>query len=353
MTTELQDDTLKPYQGPPATPENFTAAYPEFERAVTNKVAPQTAVNDLDPVSKKNLAELRRQVARSPFPAGTVINLHPWPLQAADNFIRGIVIPACNPGEPFAYHHIRAWMHDKKLSEDGTHYTYTAVKPIEKAAQFLIKFADPEMYGGGVIIYEGDRNPNKVDTVELYSTDGRPMVNIQDGYEEDDEGNHIPVRFEVPVKGKLQDILEKARASRNDLYLRRVTQADEWFKSQDSKDRRKITPMHRLMAEVLVAEGILREAPDWNLTSKIDVNKESRRCKQCDSVVQGNGYKCTNATCQNILDALAAFMDGAIEWGHAKIELLPAEQYAIAEAEHKRRQAVKQERKKQAREKDE
>lgn len=353
MPTETQSDVLKPYQGPPATPDNFTQAYPEFERAVKQQLAPQVARNPLDPASERNLAELRRQVARNPFPAATVINLHPWDLQAADMFIRGIVIPACQPGQDFSYHHIRSWHHDKRYSEDGTHFIFSAIRPIDKAAQFLLKFADPEMYGGGVIIYEGDRHPNKVEMVELYSPDGRPMVNIQDGYEEDDEGHKIPLRMEVPIKGSLREIIEKTRASRNELYLRRVTQADEWFKSQDSKDRRNITPLHRLMAEVLVAEGILREAPDWNLTSKIDMNKELKRCKQCDSVVQGDGYKCTNQSCGNILDALGAFMDGAIEWGHAKIELLPAEQYALAEAEHKRRQDVKKARKQQAKEKDE
>jgi hypothetical protein len=287
-------------------------------------------------------------VRANPFPAATVINLHPWALQSSDTFLRGIVIPACNPGQDFAYHHIRAWNHDKQYSEDGTHFVFSAIKPIQKAAQFLIKFADPEMYGGGVIIYEGDRQPNKMDLVELYSPDGRLMSNGQDGYELDDEGNRIPIRLEIPVKGKLHEHLERARDSRNEFYLRRVTEADEWFKSQDSKDRRKITPMHRLMAEVLVAEGMLKEAPDWNLTSKLDKNKgEAKECKSCGSMIQGDPYRCTG--CGNILKALEAFMDGAIEWGHAKLELLSAsEQFALAEAEHKRRQDVKKDRKKQA-----
>jgi hypothetical protein len=40
-------------------------------------------------------------------------------------------------------------------------------------------------------------------------------------------------------------------------------------------------------------------------------------------------------------------MDGAIEWGHAKLELLPEDQFAIAEAEHKRRAEAKKARKRQ------
>jgi hypothetical protein len=345
---ETTEESIKPFQGPPATPENFTEAYPEFERAVlSSKVAPQASRNPLDAISERNLAELRRQVRANPFPAGTVINLHPWPLQASeDKFLRGIVIPACNPGQDFAYHHIRAWMHDKEYSQDGTHFTFKPIKPIDKAAQFLVRFANPEMYGGGVIIYEGDRQPNKIDMVELYTQDGLPMVTRQDGYETDDEDHRIPVTIDVPVKGKLQDLIEKAREDRNEFYLRRVTQADEWFKSQDSKDRRKITPMHRLMAEVLVAEGILKEAPDWNLTSKLDKSKgEAKECKSCGSMIQGDPYRCTG--CGNILKALEAFMDGAIEWGHAKLELLPEDQFAIAEAEHKRRAEAKKARKRQ------
>jgi len=351
-----QNDVLKPFEGPPATPDNFTAAFPEMERAAKGGagvgtasmpgVIPQRGRIPLDAISERKLGELRRQVRANPFPAATVINLHPWALQSQDMFLRGIVVPACNPGQDYAYHHIRAWNADKQYSEDGSHFVFTAIRPIDKAAQFLIKFADAEVYGGGVIVYEGDHNPNKVKEVELYSPDGRPIVDSREGFEYDDEGNKLPAKVEVPIRGSLHELIEKQRQSRNEFYLRRVTEADEWFKSQDSKDRRKITQMHRLMAEVLVAEGILSEAPDWNLASKIDKNKgEVRQCKSCGASIQGDPYRCTNAGCGNILKPLEAFMDGAIEWGHAKLELLAPEQYAIAEAEHKRRQEVKKARK--------
>src|SRR4051812_43594146 len=123
-----ETDVIKPYEGPPATADNFTRAFPEYERlgtdgatgrAGTVATAPVRGRMPLDAQSERNLAELRRQVRNNPFPAATVINLHPWPLQASDIFLRGIVIPACEPGMEVAYHHIRSWSHDKKYSEDG------------------------------------------------------------------------------------------------------------------------------------------------------------------------------------------------------------------------------------------
>jgi hypothetical protein len=348
-TEVIRPFTEPKYEGPPATPDNFTQAFPDMERAVLSKVAPQLARNPLDPLSEKNLADLRRQVRANPFPAATVINLHPFTLQSSDMYLRGIVIPACEPGMDFAHHHIRSWNADKRYSEDGNSFIFTAIKPIEKAAQFLLKFANPEVYGGGVLIYEGDRHPNKLTDVELYSLDGRPMVRVEDGYDYDDEGHRLPSKIEIPLKGKLHELIEQERRKRNQFYLAKVTEADRWFKSGDSKKRELITDLHRLMQDVLVKEGVLDKPLDWNLASTLDRSKgEGKECKSCGSVIQGDPYRCTNAGCGNILKALEAFMDGAIEWGHVKIEMLPSEQYAVAEAEHKRRQEVKKSRKQEA-----
>ena len=343
MPDTIQDDVIKPYDGPPATPDNFTRAFPEMEKAATSGAPIQRGRIPLDPQSERNLAELRRQVRANPFPAATVINLHPWCLQSSDTFLRGIVIPACEPGQDFSHHHIRSWSHDKRYAEDGMSFLFSAIKPIEKAAQFLLKFADPQVYGGGVLIYEGDKHPNKMGDVELYSPDGRPMVTSRQGYEFDDENNRLPATFDDPIKGNLHKMIEDARKTRNEFYLTQVRWADERFKSADVKDRRLITNMHRLMMDVLVAEGILEQPLDWNLTSSLDKNKLAITCKGCGSPIANAAYRCT--TCNNIIDAYEAFMDYAIEWGHAKLETLSDEQFKMAEAEHKRRQEVKKARK--------
>lgn len=342
MPETIDNDVIKPYDGPPATPDNFTRAFPEMEKAATSGAPIQRGRIPLDQQSERNLADLRRQVRANPFPAATVINLHPWPLQSSDMFLRGIVIPACEPGSDIAYHHIRAWNHDKRYSEDGMSFIFTAIRPIEKAAQFLLKFADPQVYGGGVLIYEGDRQPGKMTEVELYSPDGRAMVDVKDGYEFDDEGNKLPSKIEIPIRGNLHKMIDQARRSRNEFYLSQVRWADERFKSADVKDRRLITNMHRLMMDVLVADGVLDHPLDWNLTSSLDKNKLAIVCKGCGSPVQNTAYKCV--TCGNVIDAFEAFMDKAIEWGHAKLEDLSDEQFKVAKAEHERREAVKKSR---------
>jgi hypothetical protein len=330
-------ETIKPYTGPAETPENFETAFPELVRAAQGL---SRGRNPLDDQSQRNLDELRRQVRSNPFKHATVVNLHPWPLSInSDRFVRGIIIPACNPGMEFAYGHIRTWSHDHSYNEDGMSFKFTAIKQIDKAAQFLVQFSDPEMYGGGVIIYEGESHPSKVGEVETYRPDGRPEVTLKNIVEYDDEGHKIPSVQELPVKRSLMEMITEQRQRRNQFYMSKVEWADSKWKSADVKDRRLITNTHRLMAEMLHAEGVLPVVPDWNLATRMELGLAAANCKGCGTPVNETAFKCV--TCGHILKALEAYEAGAINWEHAAMDTMSADEWLKAEEIKSAREAAR------------
>lgn len=327
-----EQEVIKPYEGPPPTPENFGAAFPELMAAAAKGIAPQRGRNPLDPESTRNLEDLRRRMRMSPPKPATVINLHPWPLSfgSSNLFLRGIVVPACNPGMDIAYHHIRSWSHDKSYNEDGMSFKFTEILPIHKAAQFLVAFADPEVYGGGVIVYEGEGNPSKMGEVECYNPDGRPLVTSKNAIEYDDEDRPVSIVQDIPVRRKLADMITEQRTRRNEFYMARVEWADSKFKSTDVKERRLITPMHRLMAEVLHAEGILPVVPEWNLSTRMEQGLAANNCKGCGNPVAKVAFKCL--TCAHILNPLEAYLAGAIEFGHGSMDTMTVEDWEKADS---------------------
>lgn len=345
---------VKPYQGPPATPDNFTEAYKEFDipkgqveaagggRLVTG--TPVRGLRPLDTDSQRRLDQFWRQIRMNrPAPA-TVINLHPWELFfiSTNPFLRGIRVPPCQPGEPFAYHHIRTVSADKSYKEDGT-FEFAAVLPIQKACQFLVAFADPETYGGGVLVYEGDQHPNNMKQVETYGPNGSLNVTKVNGYEEGDEGEKIPVVIDHPIRRDLHEMITQQRLLRNEHYLRQMDVANELYGSKEPKARREVTksPKYKLMARMLDSEGLLpKECETWALLAPGTEPVQEpavpvELCKRCGAALTG-GYAC--GACNNIIDPLAAYMDFAIEFEHAKMASLDTGQRKEAQTEKERRE---------------
>lgn len=336
-----EQEVIKPYEGPPPTPNNFADAFPEIAAAAIKGMAPQRGRNPLDNESQRNLDQLKREMRATPPKHATVVNLHPWPLLINEKFTRGIVIPACNPGESFAHHHIRSWSHDQSYNEDGMSFKFSAIHPIQKASQFLITFANPEVYGGGVLIYESESHPSKVGEVEIYRPDGRVEVTLKNAIEYDDENHPIPVVQEIPVRRKFSELLAEETRRRNAFYMSRVEWADEKFKSTDVKEKKLITPMHRLMAEVLHADGILPALPDWNLASRMELGLAANNCKGCGNPVNNEAFKCS--TCGHILNALHAYMERAIEYGHVSMDGMTPDEWELVEEEKDRRDSAREE----------
>lgn len=328
-----ETETIRPFQGPPPTKDNFAQAHPELEQAV------KKGVNLLDPESQGNLEAVKSMMRSNPAKPATIVNLHPWPLAFGygNPLLRGITIPACPPSQVYAHAYIRVQRYDKFLTDNGS-YNYKPVLPITIAAEFLREFSNKDNDGGGVIIYEGEINPDKVKEVELYDPMGRPITKAVQRWEYDEENNKLPVIGYDPIKGDFQKALKEAIALRNSVYLRKVQAADHDYNLPDGRGRRNITDKHLLMAEVLHAEGILRELPKWNLSPTAEEDLAMGRCPACDAMRKGKGYKCQ---CGHILDPLEAYRNSAIEYGHLSMEMLTVDEMEEVEEIRADREARK------------
>ncbi|HEV7674382.1 MAG TPA: hypothetical protein VGQ12_07620 [Candidatus Angelobacter sp.] len=348
-------DRVIPYQGgavrlSPAAQqtskaaEEFAKANPMLDALISAKTAEQRkSANRLDDKSQNSLNDLRARMRSTPAKAATVINLHPWDLMfpSGIRLLRGIQIPACHPGMPFAYHHIRGYRMDWEYNEDGTQ-KFMEILPITLAAQFVREFSDQHNDGGGVIVYEGDGHPDKMGEVEVYDPIGRVQTREVPGVVFNAEDQEEAAMIAVPIKRKLSELIEEARQVRNRIYLDKYRRAYRDYNLPGGKGKFLVTPKHMLISEVLLSEGLIAKLPDWNPGDRSDEGLEQDNCKACGTPRRKGAYKCLS--CNSILNALEAFKDYAIEWGHAKFDALTSDEYAEAEAIYEEREKQKAER---------
>lgn len=344
-------DRLIPYEGgtvrmsPEAqhsskASQEFVKAFPEYDAptrsggVITNTVMPKGR-NNLDPESQQNLDELRAMMRQSPPKPATIINLHPWPLSFGytDRILRGIVVPPCEPSMPYSWFHVRGYRLDWKENSEGGRI-FSAITPIRIAGEFAREFGNEyslqgEMNtSGGVIIYQGEGCPDKVVEVETYDQMGRPHTTIVNGYDEDPDGTKFPVKVATPIMARLDEVLKKSRKLRNDMYLQFVRAADRDYKLPDGRGRKLITPRHQLMAEVLFAEGVIKEMPNWNLPTSLEQGMSDNNCPACGSMFKEGAFKCM--ACNHILNALEAYKHLHIKWDDPSMEMLTSDEYAEA-----------------------
>ena len=329
-TTEVEYNKHRPEHG------KFATAFPQMEALA------KAGRNVLDSVSQKNLDDLRaRMRANKPRPA-TIVNLLPWKLiVTGGSTFQGIEVPACPPGVAFTHQHIRYWKTDTpRYNEDCTAFLYDPIYPIQIAREFVRVYCNRERFGGGVIVYEGDGHPDKVDMVETYDDSGLPITSSEYGIEEGQEGEKIEVVIQAPIRQKYNDIYRRERGLRNAMFKRKVEVMNRDYQLPDGKGRRNLTDNHILMAEVLFAEGVISEKPKWSLVSRLDEGLEAFDCPKCGEPRKKNAYACR--ACNNILDALAAYKDYAIDFDNVKMDMLTSDELEAAnEIRVEREQAKK------------
>ena len=324
---------------------DWAMANPHFANAMQGK-----SKNQLDQESAQALRELEQQMRATPPKPATVVNLHPWPLNfgATNRFLRGINIPACEPGMPYAYAHIRGYRRDWEYNENGT-LKFKPILPIQLAAEFVREFSNKDTYGGGVIIFPGDANPEKMldKDVETYDPIGRLITKDEPTIEYDDENHAHPAMMAVPVRRKLAELIAEQRTQRNRVYLNRVRKADQDYKLPNGKGAWLITPVHQLMAEMLFAEHEIPAVPDWNLSSRLEQGLAENSCPACGGDPRQGSFKCSS--CGHILNAFKAYEAGAIEYGHVSMETMTSDEWEqveeIREAREKNRREAAERRK--------
>lgn len=327
-----------------AAASEFAKANPDYIKALQS-AKDVKGINNLDVASQQRLNELRQRMRSSRPKPATVINLHPWPLQfsGSDLFLRGIYVPACNPGQPFAYQHIRSYRVSHEYNEDGT-FEFAPILAIDMAGQFLRDFSNADIYGGGIVIYEGEGHPDKIEEVETYDQQGKLQTVREVGIEYDEENRAVQVPVDVPVKKSLAALISQQRKVRNDFYLNRVKLADQNYNRPDGKGKSLVTNLHCLMADVLFAEGIIAAVPNWDLKGSVELGLRDEPCPSCGGTPKAEAFKCVS--CGHVLNAFDAYMNGAIEHGHASMDLLSGEEWELVEKENERRKSQRAEGKK-------
>lgn len=347
------EDAIKPYTGPlqvsavpkGATPEQaakittdaavkFSEVFRDVLPGASDGVQIKKGQNPLDDVTRGNLEDLKRTVRTNGYKHATIINLNPIPLEfgATNLYMRSIVVPACEPGMQYGKHCIRHWRHEGFYDEDGTRH-FKAIFPIRLAAEFVREFGHKDNYGGGVIICEGDINPEKCSPdfeVEVYDDIGRPVTTPQPSIEYDEENNPIAVVNQLPVRRKLWDIIHESRKKRNAHYKTVVARMERDWALPEGRGKFNVTDVHRLMAHVLLADGERVKLPDFcSAASMEEAGMADTSCKACGNTPRAGAYKCQN--CGNILNALEAYKDFAIEFDHAKMAMLTSDEMEEAE----------------------
>jgi len=313
----------------------FAKAFPDYERLVSGK----RGLNNLDPISAQNLEELRSQMRQTPPKPATIINLHPWPLMVPESrFLRGLVVPACEPGMNFAYLHLRGWRYDWRYDDDTT-FKFGPILPIHQAGEFLRAFGNRDIYGGGILIYEGDGHPDNMGDVEVYDPLGRMQTFDQPGVEWDEEQHEVPIIRKVPIRKNFGDLLREARRIRNNFYLARVKRADQDYRLPDGRGKGMVTELHMKMADMLVAEGMISKVPEWDLKGRMEEGLGDKNCPACGTAPKADTFKCGN--CGHILNPYEAYMAGEIQYGHVAMDLMTSDEWEAVEAEKLRRDEQK------------
>ena len=312
--------------------EEWSTVDPGLTNALT-----KSGKNNLDTESQNNLNELRRQMRSNPPRPATIVSLLPFPLTfgAGNRWMGALTVPACNPGDGTpAYLHVRGYKIDWAYNENGS-LKFFPILPIQRAAQFLREFSNNDAFGCGVIIYEGEGHPDKVDEVETYAPDGRALTNTKRGWDQDDEGNRIPADIETPIRAKLATLIESERKKRNAVFLNRVQRADHDYKLPDGRGKWLINDVHFKMADVLFAEGVITKKPDWNLQSRLEQGMAAESCP-CGNPVKKESAWC--GVCGHILNPLEAYKAGKIEFGHAAFDLMTTDELEEADEIRKERE---------------
>src|SRR5215467_4249308 len=181
---------------------------------------------------RKDLVALMSRLKPSPW---TVVNLMPFPLNVNGVLHSHLVgpdgnqVPACPVGQEFTrmvIYDVHYSIKDEGAGMDNLdNYTPEPWDPSILAQDYKNEFIT-RMGCGGVVILEGDRDPN--------DAEAKPLV-------------------------------AAARMARNRWLLRKVQEAEVEWGDTSGRGRKNITELHRKAAEVLLHEKILKNQPVWLL----------------------------------------------------------------------------------------
>ncbi|MDE2102631.1 MAG: hypothetical protein KGL39_35625 [Patescibacteria group bacterium] len=265
--------------------------------------------------TQKRYAEIKRLLVQTDAEKPvTILNLNTFPLTINGGMFFPDAVPACKLGEPYARHVIektRWGTKDLGCDQQGTMQMEPfPLIPVVLAAEYIREYAQQDGGFGGVLCYVGDQDPaslKKGDTVRV------PEVAYNDLGE-----------FYVEVKERdFHESLDALRRRRNQSILARLEAANGWY--ENDTQRMNVNDMHRAMARLALAEGLIQELPRWVLQANTLQSKSADPCPSCAEIPKAGAILCVN--CNYIFDVLEAYKQARIGYGSLEMDRLNAEEW--------------------------
>jgi hypothetical protein len=247
----------------------------------------------------------------------TLLNLNPFPLKINGGMYFPDEVPAKKLGERYAVYVIRntRWGH-KDLGADAQNMMQ--VEPVPAiprllASEYMREYAQQEGSTGGVLCYEGDKDPKNIKRGEKVRV---PEVAFSESGE-----------LYVEVKERdFHEVLEKVVVKRNQSIMKHLQYASAWY--ENDVQRMNVNDRHRDMARLALAEGLIEELPRWVLQANPEGQKKVEPCPSCMTTPKAGAIICIN--CNHIFDVLEAYRNTRIAFGAVEMDRLTADEWKIA-----------------------
>jgi hypothetical protein len=272
-------------------------------------------------IREQKLTELE---LRGEIKPATIINLSPFPLKV-ETGLWDYVVPAKPSDKPFGFLTVigtRSFpiyrgnqeMSDKSLR---ARYDVKILLPVEQLMEFKHWYIgetdeDKLVKSGGVVVFEGDMDGIKPDTVvrvpEYVFRKGRRYLRFIDR----------------PLKDCIAQAKEQLYNHCHAVLIEAGHDAD------DPQKRKNIQKYQHTVADFMLQQKQIQKAPSWR---EVQFKAEDC-CPRCNAQYVSKTGMCK---CSYVVDPLLAFMSGEIEFENVRMNTLTGEAWKKAKAEQERR----------------
>lgn len=243
--------------------------------------------------------EEREKLAQMDIKPWSVVNLMPFPLNVNGVLHSRLIgedgnqVPACPIGERFVRKAIlRSEFSIKDAGSDQgpegvANYVPVPWVPKQLALEYTKEFLD-KMQMGGIIIYEGDHDPQS------------------------------PAEIRA---------LEQAEKSMIGFLRKLVLEGETKWSAGNGELKREVNDNHRKAAQILFKKGYLKKEPIW-LVVDFDPAQAPNPCPGCGSVPDKVAAICKG--CGYVFSPLEAYKAALVEYGHISFDRMNAKEWKAA-----------------------
>jgi hypothetical protein len=305
---------------------------PEMQRANAEVLLGQDPGKFRDPGQRwtlKRFTDIQRMIKQADADQPvTLLNLNPFPLKINGGVFFPEEIAACPPGRPYTIHVLKEtrWGH-KDLGCDAQNMMQmepVPAIPLVLAAEYIREYVQQDGGFGGVLCYLGDHPP-------LSMKKGATIRVPEVGYS--DRGEFF---VDVHVRD-FHETLTAIRTKRNTSILQRLQSANAWY--ENDSQRMNVNDVHRDLARLAFAEGLIPELPRWVMVANTLQQKQPDPCPSCAVIPKSGAILCVN--CGHIFDVIQAYKNTRIAYNAVEMDRLTAAEWKVVNAIKAERDAAK------------